>query len=331
MTAFLPPMLLDLFRASAPIAPVPGSELQVEPWQRKYKGKMIGVAGYLDEFEKEPKKAEGRMVEPRQYRKERKRQEAEARHKPALEAALAEWKPKENEALSSDAYKTLFVGRLSFAVTEAKLQRELEQYGPIKSVSIVKDKDGKPRGYAFVEFEHEADMRSAYKNADGRRIEDRRIVVDVERGRTVDDWKPRRLGGGLGGTRNGGKDKNVRVTGRVGSMRVDDDRGSRRDNDRRGPPPRRDDRDRYGGGRDRDRRDDRGRRDDYRRPPPRDDRYGDRRRDDHRSGGRDDYRGGGRRDDRGGSRYEDRGRGPSRGGRGGGGHNPNMEPLGKRY
>jgi U1 small nuclear ribonucleoprotein len=65
----------------------------------------------------------------------------------------------------------------------------------------------------------------AYKSADGRRIEDRRIVVDVERGRTVDDWKPRRLGGGLGGTRVGGKDKNVLVTGRVGSSRVHDDRG----------------------------------------------------------------------------------------------------------
>lgn len=110
-------------------------------------------------------------------------------------------------------------------------------------MAIVKDKDGKPRGYAFVEFEHEADMRSqaplapqplptltvlfllaAYKNADGRRIEDRRIVVDVERGRTVDDWKPRRLGGGLGSTRMGGKDKNILVTGRVGSSRVDDGR-----------------------------------------------------------------------------------------------------------
>jgi len=31
------------------------------------------------------------------------------------------------------------------------------------------------------------------------RIGGRRILVDVERGRTVRDWKPTRLGGGLGG------------------------------------------------------------------------------------------------------------------------------------
>lgn len=31
------------------------------------------------------------------------------------------------------------------------------------------------------------------------RIKDRRVLVDVERGRTVKGWKPRRLGGGLGG------------------------------------------------------------------------------------------------------------------------------------
>lgn len=35
---------------------------------------------------------------------------------------------------------------------------------------------------------------AAYKDADGKRVDGRRIVVDVERGRTVKDWRPRRLG-----------------------------------------------------------------------------------------------------------------------------------------
>lgn len=60
-------------------------------------------------------------------------------------------------------------------------------------------RNGKPRGYAFVEFDHKNDMKNAYKLADGRKIDGRRIVVDVERGRTVPNWRPRRLGGGLGG------------------------------------------------------------------------------------------------------------------------------------
>ena len=35
---------------------------------------------------------------------------------------------------------------------------------------------------------------AAYKHADGKKIDSKRVVVDVERGRTVKSWKPRRLG-----------------------------------------------------------------------------------------------------------------------------------------
>lgn len=40
---------------------------------------------------------------------------------------------------------------------------------------------------------------AAYKDAEGIKILGKRILVDVERGRTVKGWKPQRLGGGLGG------------------------------------------------------------------------------------------------------------------------------------
>lgn len=42
--------------------------------------------------------------------------------------------------------------------------------------------------YAFVEYENEDDMRVAYKRGDGRKIDGRRVLVDVERGRTVRNW-----------------------------------------------------------------------------------------------------------------------------------------------
>lgn len=35
----------------------------------------------------------------------------------------------------------------------------------------------------------------------GRRVDGRRVIVDYERGRTKEDWLPRRLGGGRGDTR----------------------------------------------------------------------------------------------------------------------------------
>ena len=42
---------------------------------------------------------------------------------------------------------------------------------------------------------------AAYKYADGKKIDGKRVLVDVERGRTVKGWRPRRLGGGLGNSR----------------------------------------------------------------------------------------------------------------------------------
>ena len=58
-----------------------------------------------------------------------------------------------------------------------------------------------PRGYAFIEFFHTGDMKAAYKESDGMKIEGRRVLVDVERAHTVEGFLPRRLGGGLGDTR----------------------------------------------------------------------------------------------------------------------------------
>lgn len=58
--------------------------------------------------------------------------------------------------------------RLSFSIqnydtSESKLRREFEVYGPIKKIIVVHNLDtGKPRGYAFIEYEHERDMHCKY-------------------------------------------------------------------------------------------------------------------------------------------------------------------------
>lgn len=75
------------------------------------------------------------------------------------------------------------MARLAYETSEKKLRREFEQYGPIKCIKMVLDHSGKPQGYAFIEFERESDMTNAYKRADGKKIDGRRILVDVERGR----------------------------------------------------------------------------------------------------------------------------------------------------
>lgn len=100
---------------------------------------------------------------------------------------------------AGDPYKTLFVGRLSYDTTERELKREFEaEFGPVASVNLVYDRQGRSRGYAFLEFQSEKDMRSAYNNANGMKIAGRRILVDIERSRTTPGWLPRRFGGGRG-------------------------------------------------------------------------------------------------------------------------------------
>ena len=59
----------------------------------------------------------------------------------------------------------------------------------------------KSKGYAFIEYEHKSDFKRAYKESDGRKIDGKKVVVDCERGRVVDSWVPKRLGGGKGDSR----------------------------------------------------------------------------------------------------------------------------------
>ncbi|KAJ1035622.1 hypothetical protein NDA18_000399 [Ustilago nuda] len=112
---------------------------------------------------------------------------------------LETYKPNQNANATADPYKTLFLARLSYDTTEKDLHRQFEVYGPIQQVTLIRNKQGKSRGYAFIAYESERDMKAAYKDAEGIKINGRRVMVDVERGRTVKDWKPTRLGGGLGG------------------------------------------------------------------------------------------------------------------------------------
>ena len=89
-------------------------------------------------------------------------------------------------------------------------------FGAVERVKIVRNRNGISRGYAFIVYERERDMKGAfghgqwelpanysttvaYKEAEHMQVLGKRILVDVERGRTVRGWKPRRLGGGLGG------------------------------------------------------------------------------------------------------------------------------------
>ncbi|KAJ3183250.1 hypothetical protein HDU85_002276 [Gaertneriomyces sp. JEL0708] len=193
MTSQLPPNLQKLFIPRPPLKYLP----PVDKDHVDRKGpRLSGLAEFLErcqghdlDYVPTPTLAEVRK---------RKKEEREKRAKQAIEEGTTQWDPNSDEHIHSDPYKTLFIGRLSYESTEKDLLKAFEAFGPIKTLRIVTTPEGKSRGYAFIEYEREKDMKAAYKEADGMKINDRRVLVDVERGRTVKGWKPRRLGGGLG-------------------------------------------------------------------------------------------------------------------------------------
>jgi len=225
MTQFLPPNLLALFAPRDPIPYLP--PVDKLPHEKKHTHNYQGISQYVHLFEDPVDTPAPVKVETREERRERRKREKAEQVAYKLEQEIALWDPNAIDSSMGDPFKTLFTARVNFYTSESKLRREFEQYGPVKSIKMVHNtKNGKPRGYAFIEYEHEKDMHSAYKHADGKKIDGRRVLVDVERGRTVKGWLPRRLGGGLGGTRRGGADVNVRHSGR-------DDTRRDRDGDRR--------------------------------------------------------------------------------------------------
>ena len=174
----------------------------------KIKTGVTGVASYMAQFERgaAPKKVENMTPKKIKEVKDKRKKEKWAQdNAPLVDVYKKEQRESSGEYLNMNCYNTLFVARLAYEVTERKLLREFETYGPIKDIKLVTAKgekrQGKSRGYAFVEFEQEDDMKRAYRAADGIKIEGKHIVVDVERGHTVPNWLPRRLGGGLGATR----------------------------------------------------------------------------------------------------------------------------------
>ena len=70
---------------------------------------------------------------------------------------------------------------------------------------------------------HENKCLAAYKRADGKKIDGKRVLVDIERGRTIKGWKPRRLGGGKGGRKSHFVETYNEKSTRGGSMELDND------------------------------------------------------------------------------------------------------------
>ncbi|KAJ4878699.1 U1 small nuclear ribonucleoprotein 70 kDa [Raphanus sativus] len=194
----LTPNLLKLFEPRPPLEFLPPPEKRKCP---PYTGMAQFVSRFAEPGDPEYAPPKPEVETPAQKRERIHKSRLEKGVEKAAED-LQKYDPNNDPNASGDPYKTLFVARLNYETSESKIKREFEAYGPIKQVHLVTDQQtNKPKGYAFIEYLNTRDMKAAYKQGDGRKIDGRRVLVDVERGRTVPNWRPRRLGGGLGTTR----------------------------------------------------------------------------------------------------------------------------------
>ena len=92
--------------------------------------------------------------------------------------------------------KKLYVGNLSFGVTEGQLQEMFSPYGSVQSAQLITDRDtGRSKGFGFVEMGSDQEAAAAIAGMNRQMVDGRAL--------TVNEAKPKesrpRTGGGYGG------------------------------------------------------------------------------------------------------------------------------------
>jgi cold-inducible RNA-binding protein len=87
----------------------------------------------------------------------------------------------------------LYVGNLSYEVTEDQLNTLFSEAGEVTSAKIITDRQtGQPRGFGFVEMETKLEGEKAISMLNGRNLDGRPL--------TVNEAKPQQKGGFGGGS-----------------------------------------------------------------------------------------------------------------------------------
>ena len=88
----------------------------------------------------------------------------------------------------------IYVGNLSWQMTDEDLRTLFEQYGSVTSAKIVKDKvSGRSKGFGFVEMPDETEAQNALSSLYESEVLGRKIIVNEGQP------KPQGTGGGGGG------------------------------------------------------------------------------------------------------------------------------------
>ncbi len=92
--------------------------------------------------------------------------------------------------------KKIYVGNLSFQITETELSDMFSEIGQVESVQIITDRDtGRSKGFGFVQMSDDAAAEKAIAQLNGKEVGGRNLTVNEARPMQKRDFG----GGGRGG------------------------------------------------------------------------------------------------------------------------------------
>ncbi len=78
--------------------------------------------------------------------------------------------------------KKLYVGNLSFQITDQELEKIFSQHGTVASASVITDRmTGRSRGFGFVEMENDTEADAAIEALNEQEHEGRPLTVNEAR------------------------------------------------------------------------------------------------------------------------------------------------------
>ncbi len=100
----------------------------------------------------------------------------------------------------------IYVGNLSWSMTDDDLSSLFSQYGSVSSAKILKEKNtGRSKGFGFVEMEDDEAAKTAIATLNESEVQGRKLIVNESQPRPEGGGYKKSGGGGYGGGgRSGG-------------------------------------------------------------------------------------------------------------------------------
>ena len=98
--------------------------------------------------------------------------------------------------------KKLYVGNLTYEVTDSDLSKLFEVHGTVESAQVIIDRDARrSKGFGFVEMKTDQEAQAAIAALNGKEVNGRALTVNEAKPKTERSGS----GGGRGGHGGGGR------------------------------------------------------------------------------------------------------------------------------